>query len=274
MSSIEENGYLASEISFWVDKHRSEHGEWFTLAERVNSFAHKCMFDLDIHNKDFQELLAAAAFIRALSIFQGTVIMLERGMIYEGATLLRSLIEVMFVVCAAADDPQFAKDYILSDGAKKLTLMKKLLRSSEEIREIVSDQVSLEEVGKLRNDLKANGIVDFQVSNIAERTEYNDWYTVVYTLLSQMAAHPTSRSLDKYLCASSEGDVESFLWGPDVYGIDCLMTSAIEGMIIVLGHVSKLFGKAWSVSLDAFHETLHELHKKGSQDYHFGHNRT
>ena len=90
MSLIQKFGYLSTDINTWISKHRSENEEWFQLAEELNTFAHTSILNLEIDNKDFQKLLVAAAFLRAHSAFQGGIITVERGMIYEAAPLFRA----------------------------------------------------------------------------------------------------------------------------------------------------------------------------------------
>lgn len=263
MGTLETDGYLALDMTHWIEKHRTENKAWFSLAEEINRFAQEQMLKLDIHNKDYQELLVAAGFLRALSSFQGAVLMLERGMIFEAGTLLRAEIEAMFVVAAAAKEREFAHRYILSDGAHKLRLMKNLLKSNGEIKEIVDASTSWEEVETLRDQLKAGNINDIQIKDIAAAAGYSNWYTVVYTYLSQMAAHPTPLSLDNYLLAPDGETVQEFLWGPDVYGIGCILSSGVESLVVVLERVSEVFEKDWSGALDSIHGRLAALTKSG-----------
>ena len=88
MSDLEIDGFLAKDITQWIEKHRTENKAWFSLAEEINRFAQEQMLKLDIHNKDYQELLVAAGLFRAVSSFQGTFLLLERGMIFEAGTQL------------------------------------------------------------------------------------------------------------------------------------------------------------------------------------------
>ena len=123
----------------------------------------------------------------------------------------------------------------------------------------------LRPVGKkfevLKDKLKADNINDIQIKEIARAAGYPNWYTVVYTYLSQMAAHPTPLSLDSYLFAPDGETATEFLWGPDVLGISSILSSAIESLVIVLEKVSGIFGKDWSTVLDSIHGRLVALTK-------------
>jgi hypothetical protein len=187
--------------------------------------------------------------------------MLERGMIFEAGTLLRAQIEAMFVVAAAAKDREFAHRYIISDCAHKLRLMKNLLNSNGKTKEIINASTSWEEIEILKGQLKADNIYDIQIKDIAIAAGYPNWYSVVYTYLSQMAAHPTPLSLDNYLIAPNGETVSELLWGPDVYGIGCLLSSGVESLVMVLEKVSEVFEKDWSDTLDLIHGRLADLAK-------------
>lgn len=261
MEGLEIDGYLAQDMSHWIDKHRTENAAWFSLAEEINQFAQERMLKLDIHSRDYQGLLVGTAFLRAVGLFQGVVLMSERGMIFEAGTLLRSQIEAMFVIGAAAKDRAFAHRYILSERAGKLRLMKNLLKSNGEVKEIVDTSISWGKADSLRASLKADRINDIQIKDIAVAADRLNWYAAVYTYLSQMVAHPTPLSLDNYLFAPNGEDVQEFLWGPDVFGIDYILSAAVESLIVVLEGVSNMFEKKWSSVLDSLHSRLTALSK-------------
>jgi hypothetical protein len=259
MGDLVTEGYLAPEISDWIEKHHTENEAWFSLVREINRFAQEQMLKMDINNMDYQKLLVAAGFIRALSLFQGVVLMSERGMVFEAGTLLRGQIEAMFVVAAAGKERKFAHRYIVSDGTNKLRLMKNLLRSDGSIKEMVDRSISWGEADVLRDRLRADNINDIQIKDIAVAAGYPEWYTVVYTYLSQMAAHPTPMSLDNYLLIEDGENAQELVWGPDVYGIGCILSSAVESLVVVLSKVSEVFGKEWSAVLDSIHARLVEL---------------
>ena len=273
MNAIENSGYLSPEIDEWVKKHKSENPEWFQLAEDINSFAQEQMFLLNVHNLDYQELLTATAFVRSHSLFQGALILLQRGMIYEAAILVRAEVEVMFVLTAAVKERKFAKEFILSDETQKLRLMKNILRSSSDLQNEIGDDATWEKVEKLKDKLKRNGITEIQFNDIANISDYYDWYTVVYTVLSQMGAHPTPRSLDQHLQIDSTGEVGSLLWGPDIYGIPSLLGTAVECFIIIFNSVSTLFEMNWDENLNIYHDKLKSI-SKTLKPLLFGHKST
>jgi hypothetical protein len=273
MSPLEENGYIGKQIQEWITQYRQEYAKWFTLAEDLNRFAHRQMLALEVNSGDISAILIAAAFLRSLSAFQGVIILVERGMVYEAATLARSQIESMFVLCASVDDPEFAKQYIMSHEANKLDAMKKLLQSSDNIRQVISNSITWDDVEKLKAKLKSEGVSDLKIADVAKKTKLYDWYTVNYAFISMYATHPTAASLDQYCEPDSEGKVGCFVWGPKARGIDRILSIAIEALIVILKHLSLHFGRDWHSELERFHKRFRDL-ADGLTDFTISHVRT
>lgn len=232
---LHERGYLGKEIENWIKKHRKENKGWFGLAEAINGFAHKTMYDFNITGNDPRHLVVSTAYIRSLSHFQGTILMAERGMIYEAGILTRGLLETLFVLCAAAKDSNFALQYIDSAELTKLDNVGKMLLGGAEIIRIVRETITEDEIEAKRQALKEKGIRKFKISEIAEKAELTDYYRVNYSFFSLTAAHTTPNSLDKYVEVASDGALVCLLWGPDVKGVSKILSVAIESCLIGIG---------------------------------------
>ena len=62
-----------------------------------------------------------------------------------------------------------------------------ILRSSSDLQNEIGDDATWDKVEKLKDKLKRDGITEIQFNDIANISDYYDWYTVVYTVLSQLA---------------------------------------------------------------------------------------
>ncbi|MGA9754047.1 MAG: DUF5677 domain-containing protein [Desulfobaccales bacterium] len=273
MSPLHERGYLSTDIVSWIEKHRAENQEWFDLAEDVNLFAHKTMYDFSIPKSSAKHLLVSTAYIRCLSQYQGAILLVERGMIYEAATLTRGLMETLFVLCAAAKNSEFALQYIDSNELKKLDLVSKMLLASESIREIIEGTITEDEIKKKRQELKAKGIRDFTIAEVAEKADLIDYHRTNYSFFSLIAAHPTPNSLDKYFEAGPNGEALSLLWGPDVEGVSRILSVAIESSIIAIERVGEIFEQPWQQQIEAFKNKFRNLGEQIS-DFSIGHKHT
>ena len=99
MPPIEQNGFLDNDIQNWISKIRKDHSDFFELANDANKLFQKVMLELDAHENVPQEIIVASLYMRALSAYQGVIVMTERGMIPEARVLTRYLLEVIFTLC-------------------------------------------------------------------------------------------------------------------------------------------------------------------------------
>jgi len=115
---IHENGFLSKDMIGWIQKHRTEHRDYFLLCVDLNRFFHKMLYapPVEIDNQDRQQLLVASLSLRALSTFQAVILLSERGLTAEVKILLRSLLEVLFRACAIAKDERRKSSCFLSSA--------------------------------------------------------------------------------------------------------------------------------------------------------------
>lgn len=270
MSPLHERGFLSTDIESWVQKHRTENQQWFDLAEDINFFANKTSYEFSIPKDSAKHLLSLTAYIRCLSQYQGVILLCERGMIYEAVTLARGLMETLFVLCAAAKNSEFALQYIDSNELKTLKLVSNMMMSSKPIRATIEAEITESEIKKKRQELKEKGIRDFTIAEVAEKADLVDYYRTNYSFFSFIAAHPTPNSLDKYFEVGPNGDAVSLLCGPDVEGIDKILSVAVESFIIAIDTANEVFEQQWQKKIGEFKDRFQNLGKQLS-DFSIGH---
>ena len=109
MSSFEEAGFLSEQIKEWIEEHRKENSNWFDLCEGINKYLHKTLITIKDYGRDIPKRITASLYIKAISNFQGVVIMTERGMPNEAKSLSRCLLENLFAVVAIEKDRNTAR---------------------------------------------------------------------------------------------------------------------------------------------------------------------
>lgn len=259
MNSIEKSEFLSEEITEWIKKHRKENLDWFKLCEDINEFAHTTMFSITIHNKDPKELIVSSLYVRAMSNFQGSIIMAERGMINESKVLLRCLLECMFAIVAIEKDSKIINQFILEDLLQRKDYLKAYKRNKGRSIPPADNAPSLKEIDDLLQDIekkiKASGVKKWQKRELARKAGLVIMYDTTYKLLSG-SIHVNARDLEQYLEISEAGEVKRILWGPDVKQIDFLLFTAAESMLFVLIAISRLFdlsyGKTWQQILKTY----------------------
>ena len=160
------------------------------------------MLTMTIHNKDLTELIVASLYVRAMSNFQGTILMAERGMINEAKSLLRCLLECMFAVVAIDKDKNVVNQFVLDDLLQRKDYLKAFTRTKGEGMPHHEGTPSMEEIDNLlqniENQIEKNNVKKFTKRDLAEKAELLTTYDTAYKLLSG-TIHVNVRDLEQYL---------------------------------------------------------------------------
>ena len=226
LSSIEKTGFLSKEISEWIKKHRKDNSEYFKLCEDINEFSHSTMHTITLYNKVLSELIVSSLFVRAMSNFQGSIIMAERGMINEAKSLLRCLLECQFAIGAIEKDKTIAEQFVLEDLHQRKDYLKAHKRNEGAGIPQCEGAPSPEEVDKLlqkiEKEIKEKKVKKFTKRDLAEKAGHVTTYDSAYKILSG-SIHVNARDLEQYLEINKAREVKKILWGPDVKEIDFIL---------------------------------------------------
>lgn len=225
----------------------------FIVCNDLNQLAHTTLSELRIHSEDHQKIIASSLFVRLLSQYQSVIILIERGMINEVKIILRAMLDGIFVLVAVAKDEKYMKYYINDDDdiEKRIAFLKRFSENidnhfddiqkqlteeniSEQLKELKAERKHLE-----LNELKLKGMVS--TKKWAEFAQMEELY---YRLYSQFnySVHGLSRELEQYITAKDDGEVTGMNWGPDVEGIDIVLTTTADFLCRVLSSINNLFG--------------------------------
>ncbi len=258
MTSLSENGFISSEVRVWIKKFRSEYSEVFNLADETNRFCQKSVFQLDAHSKHLHEILVATLYIRTLSNYQAVILLAERGMMPEARTITRAMLETVFSLCAVAKSEQLATDYVREDQKKRL----KFLNKFKEFHGDLPKDVDVDEIEELENrlkeDIKQKKIKERTTKQWAEEAGLSNWYLTAYALLSD-SVHTKVRDLERYLVVNGNHEIKEFKWGPDDTGMDEILLTAIEAILIALKSTLDFFKKQKDEMIDELHDRLKQI---------------
>lgn len=253
MTSIDENGFLSQEIYDWIKKYRSKYKDIFSLAEEINRFGHRIMFQINPHNNNEQELLIALLYNRALSTFQGIIILSERGLIHEGKVLLRSLVEIMYVLIASSKYEDIAKKYLLDDIHESSKMINKLKNSS--LKKIPKFYIPLlEREEEIENVKKEKNVTKLTIEQLSIKADLHDHYTTIYSFLCQ-TAHASPRDIGQSLNLGKN----VIRWGPDVSNIDGLILATTAEFLRILESTIGFFKINESHSIKDFFRRVMKL---------------
>ncbi|HUW19121.1 MAG TPA: DUF5677 domain-containing protein [Sedimentisphaerales bacterium] len=269
MTTINESGFLSEEISEFIKSHRAEHAHYFDLCEDLNTFSHHMLLGLQIHNEYLPEIFVAMYFARALSNFQGTVLLSERGMNNESKILLRALLEVMFAVVAISKDKEVATQLVEADILERKDALKAFGRQASAGIEFFSDQKVTEELARLEwevaNAEKERPTKEITKRYLAEKAGVVTTYDSAYKLLSA-SVHAPVRDLEQYLDVDPNGNISSLLWGPNKTEIALVLMTGAHNLLAVLDAVSKIF----DLPITTEHQQLLDRYKKLGESFPHG----
>ncbi len=264
VNSLEISGYLSEEISLWIKKHREKNSEWFTLCENINELSHSTMFTFAVHNEYLPELIVATIYVRAMSNFQGTIIMAERGMINEAKSLLRCLLECMFAIVAIEKDKNTSNQFVFDDLLQRKNFLKAYMRNKGKGIPQHKEAPSLKEIDKhlqdIEKQIRENKVKKLEKRDLAKKAGLETIYDSVYKLLSG-TIHVNVRDIEQYLKIDN-GKIKEILWGPDVQEIDFVLLTAAETMLRILTAASSLFELSHNKSVQTTLEQYDILSKK------------
>lgn len=253
--SINENGFLDSDIQSWIAKHRKENGPLFEICYEVNQLAQTHLFKLNVHSNMVQEILVALLFVRALSAYQASLLLCERGMITETKIILRTLLEILFRLAAISKDEVIAKAYILEDEVYRKKFLNKFKSLSNSVKSAAGNPELDDLLNTLKKNIEEKDIKELQTQWFAHKARLDDFYNSAYSLFSS-SVHANVRDLEELVVTNSEGSITQINFGPDVSGLSKLLFTAGEAMILILYDVSRLFSLEIEKQLTALHKRI------------------
>jgi hypothetical protein len=206
--SFQDEGFLSDTLNHCF-REMTECSEWFNLAFRLNRWAHRFAltereFEVEGNGLADVKALTSMLFFRALSNFQGCIVLADRGLIVEARTLARSCGESALSMVGAKFDPDHWKA-LMDDEVKSRRSRARLLMGNSHWMTSEQYERLKGQVAAMTADWKRLSGLDY--AKIAEKGGCQIHY-VMYRQLSGDAAHASFESLLRYV-TESDGTIES-----------------------------------------------------------------
>ena len=253
-----EKGFLGTAIDEFSKSVQLQYARFFQLSYQINELAHATKFELQVHNRDPQEYLAATLFLRLLNGFEATVILGTKGLLFEAKVVLRSVIETLFILKLLCKEEAFALEYSGSSKVQSLKWMNIAHESQDPNFESVRQYATPKVMEALRKEIKQHGLKKLEVEPIARRADLHHIYNAQYRLLSEQV-HCLPISFDPFMVENQEGRLDSFDWGPKHEGLDFILFTNIQMLFTALVPVTKFFSLDKSGELKKIDDALTAL---------------
>jgi hypothetical protein len=198
-------GYGDDEIASF----RSENKPLFELAETLNK---RLIYLTEFCATNVKEstwnskAVAVRLLMRSCGLLQATILLSERGMIIEGRTIVRGLLEASFGVAALHDDAENYIDLLKSDSEASRKNQLKYLLDQQLIPQSNSAQKIQESIDNIKPKQKL-----INQKSIALMGPLASQY-LAYQRLSDDSVHVTARSLNHYVKLNANGPGWHYEW--------------------------------------------------------------
>jgi hypothetical protein len=187
---------------------------WFAYAQKLHDLGRELYSEADLINTELgaadPSVIALTLLCRTLSHVEGTVAMIDRGLIVEARTLTRCCYEnLIWIDGLAKEGAEFIKKIANHDLAYKKSRGKVLLEwaAKQDIRPAFEEKLQAY-LAELKTSQPNTKPISFKVT--ADTGVLKDAY-IIYGQLSSDAAHPSAESLSRYIIREKVSEQESIL---------------------------------------------------------------
>jgi hypothetical protein len=194
---FDESGYLSEGSTSYVPAMRGEIADWFVLADDVNkALMRLAAFGMNATKTSAwnPKAVAVRTLLRSCGTFQGVILLTERGMVAEGRTLARSLIEDAFAIAALHDKPDEFVKMLKNDSNESRRLQAKFMTAEQ----LVTDPAARDKLKAAMDKMEKTDILS--PKKVAALGPLMRQY-LSYQRLSDDAAHLSAKSLDRHVHA-------------------------------------------------------------------------
>lgn len=232
MLSFREAGFLESDEQARIAQIRQRHAPWFALIDRLNRLAMSVL--LVETPRVPEELYAATLFARAVTLFQGAVLMAERGMATEARTLVRGCAETAIALgCARLDKTFFAQldeDYDKHRIAMANDLLERLPAGDPNISDRQREDLRAT-IAQISSEYTAPHPRRINWAAAAIVAAMTDLYLTVYRETSGDAAHVSLKALERHVALDARGDIDGLRFHPDIDGAAETLSAAVASLL-------------------------------------------
>lgn len=240
------DGFLAPGMASTVEGIRREHAAWFDALGVANRLAMEILPELKPGRQDNQKVLEAAFYAKALQSIQAVALLVERGMIGDARTILRTCVEGAILQRKVADDPTFVARLIERHDYHRRSLGTGVLNNAQLAAELRPDDLSrikatAAEISARYPNAKPR---DINLAEVAASVNGMHLYTLFFKPLSGDSAHGTIDALERHITSDSKGHMTGLAFGPQPVGVADTLSASLSVLFHVLDTAIERFALA------------------------------
>jgi hypothetical protein len=263
---FETHGFLSDEIESFrkIVRTREPFKEWFGFAQELNLFGSEAIRAHTFDQNDTQRMTISALFIRAHQSLQAAMVLVERGMIADARTVLRTLVEGTIAQIALASDVGVIDQLVAAHHKHQLTICREMLADEKYREQLSPSQIAqLETTLSELDSLKGIPGKDPRAINWADlaKTHCAELYLLLYRPLSADGTHTTVDSINRHIEADAELRITGLKGGPELTDIVDTLSIACLSFIWALNSFEQMRGTDGQ-QLQSFLQKFKELFER------------
>jgi len=237
---LNQEGFLSPDIELFEKNIEKEYSLLLEKLKSYNMFFQETAFKIKGRKNELAHWCLLALYIRSLSTYQSIIILSKKGITTEANVLLRSLVEIQYIIVALSKYPALAKEYLGQEAIE----MKKILKNSRKWSDKISKDTLLHEVEdklqEVEKEIDLNKLKKYTIKDFAQSADLLLDYEIYYAILC-LTGHSNIYDVKKHFVFDDNGIISSFNWGPDKNNINTVLGIATETMFRLLSPLRDVF---------------------------------
>ncbi|MFD2045999.1 DUF5677 domain-containing protein [Ornithinibacillus salinisoli] len=210
-------GYLSEETKILSKDIYHNNKEYFNLVKDYNELCHRFKFNIEIHDKNAQEVSISGLYILLLNSLASIYELTLRGLTSDAKVVIRSMVEKLIKLKFCSLDYSNAIQYIQQDEIKRLKWMRIIKENKiKGFSEQVTQSISEDDIKIMHDHLKKHKIKALpNLEVLSKEVGLEELYSYVYRLFSE-EIHANPRTIEDLFEYNEKNDIRTVKWYPDV----------------------------------------------------------
>jgi len=218
--------------------------EWFSICDSVSGLIAKIVNSFDVPKHKIDLIFLTSLFGKIVNSYDSAIILIQNGYIQDSGTIIRSLMESIFVLKACIDDDKYLNDYYRTDIADLNIFLKNQARYIDDMKRKYPDvdECLCNSLKEANSQIEAYGevsCVKYNALIAANIAGLQNIYYSTYSLLSCINAHPSPRAVFSRIEFDHAGYPSELKIGPETDSADRMLLLLVQLMIVALECMDK-----------------------------------
>lgn len=237
---------MTSSSAVSIAQIKKDFASWFDVADSFNNLGMQVLHAMKVDVASNQQLLAAALYGRALTSFQASCFLAERGMLSDARTVVRAAAETTIILSAVVKDASVCELLIDRHYWHHLKIRNVWLQNPQAVdimssHEIEKTKIVIEDIEKSHPKAKHLKGDPVNIANLAKQAGVDAIYDVVYRWTSGDAAHTSLDALIRHIRVDANNDIVGLKFGTDAADLPDTLHNAMSVLGFALNATVTIF---------------------------------